>query len=238
MTGDQTTGFEFDPIGTIHTPYPEKFAVPRQPGLVPAARSHIELLGRCNREEIVRGLEGFSHLWLVFVFHQAQRDDWKPTVRPPRLGGNRRVGVFASRSPFRPNPIGLSVVTLEGIEQSGGHWRVLVGGADLVDGTPILDIKPYLPYADALPDARANYAPEPPAQTVAVQFSEQALAQLDQLVDAPPNFRTLIEQVLAQRPQPAYHSDDERIYGMSLYHYNIQWRQSRDVCLVVNLALN
>lgn len=236
-----TDHYQFEPIGLIRTPYPEKFAVPRQPGLVSAATAHIELQGGCNREEILRGIEGFSHLWLIFVFHQAQKQNWKPTVRPPRLGGNERVGVFASRSPFRPNPIGMSVVSLNGIERVGKQWHIHVGGADLVDHTPILDIKPYLPYADALPEARAEYAPAPPSANAIVTFSTLAQEQLDSLQDLPADFKELITQVLAQQPQPAYHNHchkSERRYGMTLYHYNIEWMASENGhCLVTNIKV-
>lgn len=168
--------FEFQSIGRVHSPYKEKFAIPRQPGLVSAAKGHIALLGDCNREEILRGIEGFSHIWLSFVFHQAIKEDWKPMVRPPRLGGNQKVGVFASRSPFRPNPIGLSVVKLDGIEKQtlnnqASQWRVNFSGGDLLDGTPILDIKPYIPYADALPDATGGFASCAPNNKISVNFA-------------------------------------------------------------------
>lgn len=217
--------YQFEPVGWIHSPYKEKFAIPRQPGLVTAAQAHITLRQDCNREEILRGLEGFSHLWLVFVFHQAMREQWKPMVRPPRLGGNQKVGVFASRSPFRPNPIGLSVVTLENIRQVNGQWQIHIGGADLLDQTPILDIKPYIPYADAHPDARGNYAAESPATLDRVEFTTAAQTQLAGYGQRYPQLETLIRQVLNQQPEPAYHQGKaaEREYGMSLYDLNIRW---------------
>lgn len=223
------TSYQFEPIGWIHSPYKEKFAIPRQPGLVTAAQAHISLRNDCNREEILRGLEGFSHLWLVFVFHEAMREQWKPMVRPPRLGGNQKVGVFASRSPFRPNPIGLSVVTLEDIRQINGQWQIHIGGADLLDQTPILDIKPYIPYADAHPQARGNYATEPPA-TVEIQFTAAASAQLRQYESHYPRLEELIRQVLSQQPEPAYHQtrSTEREYGMTLYDLNIRWLRHSD----------
>lgn len=218
--------YQFEPVGWIHSPYKEKFAIPRQPGLVTAAQAHITLRNDCNREEILRGLEGFSHLWLVFVFHEAMREQWKPMVRPPRLGGNQKVGVFASRSPFRPNPIGLSVVTLEDIRQVSGQWQIHIGGGDLLDQTPILDIKPYIPYADAHPDARGNYAAESPATLDRVEFTAAAQAQLARQAARYPQLETLIRQVLSQQPEPAYHHGKaavEREYGMSLYDLNIRW---------------
>ncbi|NIB43714.1 tRNA (N6-threonylcarbamoyladenosine(37)-N6)-methyltransferase TrmO [Pseudomaricurvus alkylphenolicus] len=227
--------YQFDPIGTIATPYPEKFAIPRQPGLVTAARGVISLRADCNREEILRGLDGFSHLWLVFVFHEAMREQWKPTVRPPRLGGNQRIGVFASRSPFRPNPIGLSVVELESIEKKGSRWQIHVKGVDLLDQTPILDIKPYIPYADAIQDASGDYADESPATLNQISFSEAALAQLHQQAGRYPQLKELIEQVLSQQPQPAYHRDPERIYGMQLMGFNIRWRRTGDMLSVIEV---
>ncbi len=215
----------FDPIGTVRSPYREKFAVPRQPGLVTAAPAELVLCGEYNREEILRGLEGFSHIWLLFVFDQVAGQGWTPTVRPPRLGGNRRVGVFASRSPFRPNPIGLSVVPLEGIEQRGGQWLLHLSGTDLVDGTPVLDIKPYVPSVDAIPDARGGFTRDLDTGPVSVTFSEQGRRDLAAVADRYPGLETLIRQVVAQQPQPAYRrTDADRVFGMALYDLNVRWR--------------
>ena len=234
-----SAAYQFEPVGWIHSPYKEKFAIPRQPGLVTAADAHISLRNDCNREEILRGLEGFSHLWLVFVFHEAMREHWKPMVRPPRLGGNQKVGVFASRSPFRPNPIGLSVVTLDDIKQVNGQWQIHVGGADLLDQTPILDIKPYIPYADAHPNARGHYAAELPSTVELVDFLPRARAQLVQCEQAYPRLQELIKQVLGQQPEPAYHSNScseaEREYGMALYDLNIRWVRQGDSLLVTDI---
>jgi len=218
--------YKVDAIGIIRSPYREKFAVPRQPGLVTAGTAELQLLGGCNRKEILRGLEAFSHVWLIFMFHQVLDQGWKPTVRPPRLGGNERLGVFATRSPFRPNPIGLSVVELQGIEKRGKQWLLKLGGVDLVDGTPILDIKPYVPYADALPDARGGFTDNQPPATVAVTFSARSLQQLANLRDPPQNLALLIEQVISQQPQPAYHRQGQRSYGMRLWDFNIRWSNS------------
>ncbi|MYM62533.1 tRNA (N6-threonylcarbamoyladenosine(37)-N6)-methyltransferase TrmO [Pseudomaricurvus sp. HS19] len=228
------TTFTFDSIGVVHSPYREKFAIPRQPGLVTADQGYIELSGPCNREEILRGLEAFSHAWILFVFHEAMREQWKPMARPPRLGGNQKVGVFASRSPFRPNPIGQSVVKLEGIRAHSGQWRVHFSGGDLLHGTPVLDIKPYLPYADAIADANGAYAPDKPGADRPVRFSEAASASLARLETEYPALQLLIEQVIAQQPQPAYHRQDEaKIYGMMLYDLNIRWQQSlQDACVI------
>lgn len=221
--------FEFNPVGYAETPYPEKFSIPRQPGLVTADQSCIRLEGKANREEILRGLDGFSHIWLVFVFHEAMRDDWKPMVRPPRLGGNRKVGVFASRSPFRPNPIGLSVVRVRDISQRGQHWCINVEGCDLLNGTPILDIKPYLPYADSLDESAAGFAAEAPGSPCDVTFSNAASTALAE--QKHPQIKRLITEVLQQQPEPAYHRQQDggaevqrRIYGISLYNLNIRWR--------------
>ncbi len=233
----QLPTFQFHPIGIIHSPYKEKFAVPRQPGLVTAAVAELALLGDCNREEALRGLADFSHLWITFVFHQVMDQGWKPTVRPPRLGGNQRLGVFATRSPFRPNPIGLSVVEFKGLEKRGKQWLILLGGIDLVDGTPVLDIKPYVPYADAIPDAKGGFTDNAPPPTVGVTFSDASLKQLESHGDRIPDLKLLIEQVIAQQPQPAYHSTSEsRDYGMQLYNLNIRWTAVDGRCTVVEIA--
>ncbi|MGL4678266.1 MAG: tRNA (N6-threonylcarbamoyladenosine(37)-N6)-methyltransferase TrmO, partial [Plesiomonas shigelloides] len=168
------------PIGVIQSPYKEKFAVPRQPGLVQDGNGELRLLPPYNQPDAVRGLEQFSHIWLVFVFHQTQEQGWRPTVRPPRLGGNERLGVFATRSTFRPNPIGLSKVELRGIKVHGGEVYLELGSLDLVDGTPILDIKPYLPYVDSEPEARAGFAQEAPQSDMQVLFSAAAEQVLQQ----------------------------------------------------------
>jgi tRNA-Thr(GGU) m(6)t(6)A37 methyltransferase TsaA len=236
-----TERFEFNSIGRVHSPYKEKFAIPRQPGLASAAKGYIELLGDCNREEILRGIEGFSHVWLNFVFHQAIKTDWKPMVRPPRLGGNKKVGVFASRSPFRPNPIGLSVVKLEGIEeyeQSGkpNQWRLNFSGGDLLDGTPILDIKPYIPYADALPEALGGFAEAAPDNRTEVSFSPELHTTLQEAEQQHENFATLVQQVLAQQPEPAYHKPSEREYGVQLYNYNVRWRREGGHLMVFDIS--
>jgi tRNA-Thr(GGU) m(6)t(6)A37 methyltransferase TsaA len=223
-------GWRMQPVALLRSPYKEKFGIPRQPGLVDVECS-IEMLPGFDRPEMVEGLEGFSHLWLSFVFHACAGQGWKPRVRPPRLGGNRRVGVFASRSPFRPNYLGLSVVELVAIESDGG-LRLKVRGADLLDGTPILDIKPYVPYVDAIPDARAGFAPEPPPARLAVRFGEAAIEELAgdaQLV-------RLIEAVLAQDPRPAYQQDDpERVYGVRLAEVNVRFRVANGEALVIGV---
>ncbi len=202
--------FSMEPIARIHTDFSTKFGVPRQSGLVEALEAEIIFEPPYREPAALRGLEGFSHLWLVWVFHQAAGRPWSPTVRPPRLGGNRRMGVFATRSPFRPNPVGLSAVKLAGIEAAGPSGPVLrVRGADLVDGTPILDIKPYLPYADCIPEASGGFAPQPALAPLTVEIPPALLERV------PPERREALEAVLAQDPRPRYQADPERIYGFT-----------------------
>lgn len=233
--------YTFNAIGIIRSPYKEKFAVPRQPGLVSAAKATLELTAECNREEILRGIEKFSHLWLSFVFHEVADEGWKPTVRPPRLGGNKRLGVFATRSPYRPNPLGLSVVKLDAIEQrpkkKGSQWVLHLSGIDLVDGTPILDIKPYVPYVDSVPGATGGFADSPPETPHPVIFSDKAKRRLLELSDERPELETLITQVIAQQPQPAYlkKPDADRIFGMKLYNFNIRWMNSEHEYVVIDI---
>ncbi len=220
------SGFDFQPIGIIHSCYREKFGIPRQSGLVTATLATLELYAPYDCPEALTELQGFSHIWVVFVFHQALRDGWKPTVRPPRLGGNQRVGVFASRSPFRPNPIGLSAVMLDDIQCRNGHCQLTLRGGDFLDGTPVLDIKPYLPYADALPDAQGGFAAQPPKNGMTVVFNELASAQCVMWERVQyPNLRQLIEQVLQADPRPAYRAgrEDKQLFGMRLYDIDVKW---------------
>ncbi len=215
--------FSLKPIGTIHSCYGEKFGIPRQPGLVKSATATLELLPPCNTPDALRGLDGFSHLWVIFLFHQSADHPWKATVRPPRLGGNERVGVFASRSNFRPNPIGLSVVELLGVD--GTVLRL--GGGDFLDGTPVLDIKPYIPYADRIPAATGAFADDPPEPVNTVEFSESADAAIDTLENEKrPALRQLIADLLAYNPRPAYQvNDPDRVFGTRLFDLEVQWKQ-------------
>ncbi|MCB5227994.1 tRNA (N6-threonylcarbamoyladenosine(37)-N6)-methyltransferase TrmO [Alishewanella sp. 16-MA] len=216
--------YQFNSIGYIKSPYKQKFAIPRQPGLIAEACGSIELEADYADEGIVRGIEAFSHLWLVFVFHETADKGWSPLVRPPRLGGNTRKGVFATRATFRPNPIGLSVVKLDGVTRKNGKLQILISGLDLLDGTPILDIKPYLPYSDALPAANGGFADAAPETMMTVSMSENA-EQFCQQQKHYPHLRTFIEKVLKQDPRPPYKKQraDIQHYGMTLYEFNIKW---------------
>ncbi|UYG08426.1 tRNA (N6-threonylcarbamoyladenosine(37)-N6)-methyltransferase TrmO [Halomonas sp. M4R1S46] len=215
------TALPMTPIGHIASDFPDKFGIPRQPGLAEAARARLVLAPPFDDPLAVRGLEAFSHLWLTFVFHLSP-ERWTPLVRPPRLGGNARVGVFASRSTHRPNRLGLSLVELVAIDTSAGVSLTL-RGADLVDGTPVLDIKPYLPWAEARPEARAGFAPEAPAARP-VHFTRDAEAALAARTDRD-TLRPLITQVLAQDPRPAYRRGAEaRVYGVRLRDLDVRFR--------------
>jgi len=226
--------FNMQAIGVVESCFKEKFAIPRQSGLMPSATASIRLLPPFDLPDTVRGLERFSHIWVVFLFHATSHSPWKPTVRPPKLGGNTRVGVFASRATHRPNSIGMSAVALAGIDVKSGvtlHLR----GADLLDGTPVLDIKPYLPYADAIPHASNGYADtgDAPAR---VEFLPEALASLAQLAGDYPSLHELIVEVLGEDPRPGYAQDASREYGMTLYDLNINWRSSGELATVIRIG--
>ena len=228
--------FEFKPIGTIRSCYGEKFGIPRQPGLVKSATALLELLPPYNTKDALRGLERFSHVWIIFLFHQtaSSETNWKSTVRPPRLGGNERIGVFASRSNFRPNPIGLSVVELLEIEGT----NLKLGGGDFLDGTPVLDIKPYIPYVDSISDAKgafADVAPEPINQVGFLPEAEENLQQLEN--EQRPGLRNLICEMLGCNPRPAYQCDDsERIYGTRIFDLDVRWKQSANRITVIEIC--
>lgn len=220
------SAFQFEQIGVIRSPYKEKFAVPRQPGLVKSCGGELHLIAPYNQADAVRGLEAFSHLWVLFIFHQTMAGGWRPTVRPPRLGGNARMGVFATRSTFRPNPVGMSLVELRDIRCQKEQVILELGGLDLVDGTPVVDIKPYLPFAEALPDARASYAQQAPQADMPVYFTEALLSQLLPLEKRYPRLREFIVDVLAQDPRPAYRKEEEvgKTYAVLLLDFNVRWR--------------
>jgi tRNA (adenine37-N6)-methyltransferase len=231
--------YEWRPIGVVRSCYTGKFGIPRQSGLVTAAEARLELCAEYAREEAFAGLTGFSHLWLIFVFHDAIAAGWRPTVRPPKLGGRRKVGVFASRSPHRPNPIGLSAVAFLGCVRDQGGLALRLGGVDLLDGTPVLDIKPYVPYADALPQASSGFVPAPPERERQVLFSLQAQEQLrTQDPDGGRHLAALITQILRQDPRPGYldRYPDRQDFALRLYDLEVKWRETGGQILVWALA--
>lgn len=219
------TEYIFSPIGVVHSCFTEKFGIPRQPGLATAARGTLEILPPYDQDEAFNGLTAFSHLWLIFVFHGIPKGKWQPTVRPPRLGGNRRIGIFTTRTGFRPNPIGMSAVVLEDICRQKGRLLLEVSGIDLLDQTPVLDIKPYLPYADIITEANGGFASQRPTASVPVAFTPQAEKKCEPLEKKHPGFRLLLEQVLATDPRPAYadRQNTKREFGLRLYGVNVRW---------------
>ncbi|XOZ34902.1 tRNA (N6-threonylcarbamoyladenosine(37)-N6)-methyltransferase TrmO [Halomonadaceae bacterium KBTZ08] len=225
------------PIGTIHSCFPDKFGVPRQPSLCPHARGEVILHPPWNSEDAFRGLEAFSHVWVTFLFHQVPADHPPSTlVRPPRLGGNTRVGVFASRSPFRPNRLGLSLVRNQGLNHRNGALRLAISEIDLVDNTPVVDIKPFLPWCDAPATATGAWANEAPAPSLKVQFTTGAAQRLQQLQPLYPELPELIKEVLGQDPRPAYHREDpQRRYALRLHDLDIHWSVQNGACIVERL---
>lgn len=214
-------------IARIHTDFKSKFGVPRQSGLVQQLEARIVFEPEFRNKDAVRGLEGFSHIWLLWQFSQAVRDKWSPTVRPPRLGGNTRIGVFATRAPYRPNNIGLSSVRLVGIDMDCPEAPVLrIAGADLMDGTPIFDIKPYLPYTDSHPDAVGGFADEHVFDTLQVEFPPELLEKV------PRDKREALVGVLAGDPRPSYQSDPERVYGFGFAGLEVRFTVGGNVLTV------
>ncbi|MBR2402832.1 MAG: tRNA (N6-threonylcarbamoyladenosine(37)-N6)-methyltransferase TrmO [Lachnospiraceae bacterium] len=204
-------------IAHIRTDFPEKFGVPRQSGLVKELIGRIVFEPEYRNPDALRGIEGYDYLWLLWKFEGVEREKWSPTVRPPRLGGETHVGVFATRSPFRPNPIGLSSVKLEGIEQTAEGMVLIVSGIDLRDHTPIYDIKPYLPYVDSHPDARGGFAEEKAGYALEVVFPSELLEKF------PKAKQPAIVEVLKQDPRPAYHEDAQRQYGVAFAGFNVRF---------------
>ncbi len=217
-----------EPIAFIRTDFKDKFGIPRQSGRVQSLKGRIELVKKYRNPDAVRGLEGFSHLWLIFDFTLAHKKEWSPTVRPPRLGGNTRVGVFASRSPFRPNPLGLSAVKLDGIEITDNGITLNVSGVDLLDNTPIYDIKPYLP-SDCYPDAVGGYADQFNNHFLQVDFPPHLLEKL------PEDKRTAALDCLADDPRPSY-QDDARTYGMAFAGFNIKFNIRNGILTVTDVT--
>ena len=217
------------PIAHIETSFPTKFGVPRQAGIIDLP-ARIVFEPEYRVAEAIRGIEGFDYIWLIWQFHQAHQEKWSPTVRPPRLGGNQRMGVFATRSPFRPNSIGLSSVKLLSAEQHPTLGPILnISGADLVDGTPILDIKPYLPYTDSHPDARSGFAIAPANSLLEVECNERLLAKIQ------PHLRQPLLDILAHDPRPQYQHNPERIYFMPFEEFEIQFKVEENLLIVTDI---
>lgn len=215
-------------IARIKSDFPEKFGIPRQSGLVPSLRAAIKFEPEFRNADALRGLEGFSHLWLIWIFSENVRDTWRPTVRPPRLGGNTRLGVFATRSSFRPNPIAMSCVKIEEIRlDTPDGPEIIVSGADLMDGTPIVDIKPYLPYADSVPDAKGGFAEARRYDCLQLEFAPE-IARL-----VPEGKLDALVEILRQDPRPHYQDDPERIYGLSFAGKNFKFKVAGETLTVI-----
>ena len=218
-------------VARIRSDFPAKFGIPRQSGLVEELRAAVVFEPEYRDPAALRGLEGFTHIWLIWQFSENLREGWSPTVRPPRLGGNERMGVFATRSPFRPNPIGLSCVRLLGVEQDRDLGPVLaVAGADLMDGTPILDVKPYIPYADSHPEASGGFTGNTGGPTLAVVFPPELLERV------PEDKRAALTGVLARDPRPPYQHDPDRVYGMAFAGLEVRFTVAEDVLTVRSVA--
>ena len=222
-------------IARMHSDFPTKFGIPRQSGLVEELESTIVFEPEFRNPDALRGIEGYSHLWIIWQFSQAVRQEWSPTVRPPRLGGNTRMGVFATRSPFRPNNLGLSCVKLLGVEHTQTEGTVLhVAGADLMDGAPIFDIKPYVPYSDSFPDAAGGFTDTADDFILNVEFPEHLLSKI------PPNKQQAAIGVLSHDPRPSYQRKSGRIYGLSFAGFDIRFtveEKTLTVCEVNDLPL-
>ena len=229
------SNYTIEPIAHIKTPFKEKFGIPRQPNLC-KAKGVIALTTNFNSIQAVKGLESHSHIWLLFLFDQNLDKGWKPSVRPPRLGGNEKVGVFATRSTFRPNGIGMSVVKLISVKQKDNQVVIEVEGIDLVNNTPIIDIKPYIPYSDSVINATSEMANDAPEAQLDVFFSETANNSLERL-NIGEEFITLISDVLKQDPRPSYKQNkpDTKVYGIALEEFNITWQVTEKKCEVLNV---
>ena len=222
---------DFNPIADIYTDFPEKFGIPRQSGLADKLIGKIVFRPEFRNIDAVRGLEDFSHIWLIWEFSECAGKKWSPTVRPPRLGGNKRMGVFATRSPFRPNPLGLSAVKVEKIEYNKTTGPVIfVAGSDIMSGTPIYDIKPYLPFADCIPSAKGGFADNVLENNTEVLFDDKMLQKL------PEHKREGLLQVLKERPEPSYHSDESRVYAMRFAGFRVTFSAGTDIIKLIDIA--
>lgn len=220
----------FRQIAVVNSAFPEKFGIPRQSGLVPELYSEIVFLPEFGKEEALRGIEEFSHLWIIWYFSENDREKWSPTVRPPRLGGNERVGVFATRSPFRPNPVGLSLVKLEGVgKKNDGRLFLKVSGADIMDKTPVFDIKPYIPFSDSVPDAKYGFAAKVEDKKLAVAFSEAAEKNISD------ELKKTFVGILEQDPRPAYQNDPDRVYSFEMFGFNVSFTVANGILTVISV---
>jgi len=234
MTEGERAKMRITPIAHIRTDFPEKFGIPRQSGVVEELKGRIVFEPKYRNPDMIRGLEEFSHIWLIWEFSENLDETgnarWSPTVRPPRLGGNDRLGVFATRSPFRPNPIGLSVVKIEKISEDKGIGPVIhVLGADMVDGTPIYDIKPYIPYADSIPGAKGGFTDNMEYKTLKVEWNWDNN-------DIPKNTKINLEKILSNDPRPHYQNDPDRVYGMSYAGYEVKFKVTGEVLTVLSVT--
>lgn len=226
--------FKIESIGIIHSCYKEKFGIPRQSMLAPSATAALEMLPPYNNPDAVEGIDEFSHLWISFIFHQNIEKGWKPKVRPPRLGGNKKTGVFATRSTFRPNFIGLSVVKLENVFIDKGRVILNLSGIDIVDQTPVVDIKPYLPYSDSIMNAVGGFAHREPDSGVSVVFTKKALSDIEK--KEIPDLRKLIKEILLTDPRPAYYdANSKKEFGIRLFDFDVKWEFENNLITVLSI---
>lgn len=232
-----TQNIALTPIGKVNSPYKQKFVIPRQANLASSAIGTIELDNVFTDMDCLREIAQFSHLWVVYLFHETADQGWTNTVQPPRLGGKKKVGVFSSRSPFRPNPIGISAVKYIEHYKENGKLHIKIGGLDFLDGTPVLDIKPYIPYADSIPKAVGGYASEKPQSVLSVKFSKKAESELKIYEAKLENLRSLITEAFSLDPRPAWRvkTTDPKQYGVTLYNINIKFEFREDVILITAL---
>jgi tRNA (adenine37-N6)-methyltransferase len=238
MTEIQHGSYQIKPIGKIHSPFKEKFGLPRQANLLSNTSAFIELYPPYNDPDAVKGLSGFTHIWLTFAFHKNSSNAWRPLIRPPRLGGNEKIGVFASRSPFRPNGLGLSLAELKAVNINDNSTELLIACPDLLDGTPIFDIKPYIHYADSAKTSKCAYAEEAPKAKLAVNFEAQAQSVIEDIKQHyPGNLVQLIIETLAYDPRPAYKAKkaDDKTYKLRLYDLDVCFRVNENIASVLEV---
>lgn len=239
MTEAHTAAVPLTPVATLYTCFKEKFGIPRQMNLAPDAPGRLVFHPGFADKDAVRELETFSHIWLIFLFHQVRNRSWSALVRPPRMGGNKKAGVFATRSPFRPNPVGISAVKLENVEHTGEGPVLHLSGVDILDATPVLDIKPYLPWADAIEQADGGFAGEKPDTGLHVVFSDRANTQCRALTGQIPRLVSLITQIVENDPRPGYDagssSKREKIYGVRIFDLDVKWQVTGRLARVLSV---